>query len=96
MDRCNTIYKVITKIIANHLKKFFEKFIRPLRSSFFKGRTADNGIIIQEVIHYMNHSKNKDGSFVLKIDFEKASDKLEWSFIYQILAFYKILTKLSN
>lgn len=34
---CNTIYKVITKIIANRIKPFLEKLIGPNKLDFLKG-----------------------------------------------------------
>lgn len=87
---CNTIYKIITKTIANCIKPFLETIIGPYQSSFFKGRRpSDNAIIFQEVIHYLRNSKKRGGSFVLKIDLEKAFNKLEWSFIHETLKFFR-------
>lgn len=44
---CNTIYKVITKTIANRLKPYLSNIIGPQQASFIKGRrTCDNAIII--------------------------------------------------
>lgn len=43
----NTVYKVITKIIANRLEPFLNDLISPHQASFIKGRhTSDNAIII--------------------------------------------------
>ena len=36
----------------------------------------DNIIIIQEVIHSMNHKKGKKGLIAVKVDLEKAYDRL--------------------
>lgn len=45
---CNTIYKVVTKIIANRLKPLLANIINPYQASFLKGRRAsDNATIIQ-------------------------------------------------
>ena len=40
---------------------------------------------MQEVIHSFSKKKEKVGYMVLKIDLEKAYDKLEWSFIQDML-----------
>ena len=45
----------------------------------------ENAIIAQEVIHSISKKRGKEGYMVLKIDLEKAYDKLEWSFIRDML-----------
>lgn len=55
---CNTIYKIITKIIANRIKPFLDKLIIPYQSSFMKNRRAsDNVIVIQEIISSFKKDK---------------------------------------
>lgn len=49
------------------------------------------------MIHVMRRKKGKKGSMLLKIDLEKAYDKLEWSFIESTLNAFRVppmLTKL--
>ena len=48
----------------------------------------DNAIVVQEIIHSMESAKGKGGYMALKIDLEKAYDKLEWSFIRGMLKRY--------
>ena len=45
----------------------------------------NNMIIAQELIHTMSLKKGKEGFMAIKIDLEKAYDKLEWYFIRDIL-----------
>ena len=79
---CNTVYKIVSKIIVARLRPYLDKLISPCQSAFIPGRKGiDNAIIAQEVIHSLNKKKGKVGYMVLKIDLEKAYDKLEWSFI---------------
>ena len=83
---CNTIYKIVTKIIVARLRPFLDKLISPLQIGFVPGkRDINNAIIAQEVIHSISKKRGKVGYMVLKIDLEKAYDKLEWSFIRDIL-----------
>lgn len=82
INLCNTIYKIVTKIIVARLRPYLEKLISPLQSAFVPGRKGiDNAIIVQELIHSISRKKGTVGYMAIKIDLEKAYDKLEWSFI---------------
>jgi mannosylglycoprotein endo-beta-mannosidase len=61
------------------------------QSSFIPGRsTVDNILVLQETIHSLTHMYGKTGYMVLKLDLEKAYDKLEWPFILETLQVLKI------
>jgi hypothetical protein len=45
--------------------------------------------MVQEIIHSMSLSRSKIGYMAIKIDLEKAYDRLEWSFIRLTLQFFK-------
>ncbi|XP_057760081.1 uncharacterized protein LOC130980412 [Arachis stenosperma] len=83
---CNVSYKVITKILARRLKGIMGKLTQPTQCSFVPGRqSSDNIVIVQEVIHSMKSKKGKKGWMAIKIDLEKAYDRLKWSFIVDTL-----------
>ena len=83
---CNTVYKVVTKIIVSRVRPFLEKLISPLQSTFVPGRkSVDNAIIVQEIIHSLSKKRGNVGYMALKIDLEKTYDKLEWSFIRDMM-----------
>ena len=43
---CNTVYKVVTKIIVARLRPFLDKIISPSQTAFVSGRKGiDNAII---------------------------------------------------
>ena len=79
---CNTIYKVITKIIVARLRPYLEKIISPLQTAFIPSRKGiDNAIIV----HTLSKKKGKVGFMAIKVDLEKAYDNMEWSFIRGML-----------
>lgn len=83
---CNVIYKLVTKVIANRIKKHLDKIISPNQCAFVKGRHSNDNIIIsQEVIHSMRHMKGRKGFMAIKIDFEKTYDRLDWGFLHDTL-----------
>ena len=59
-----------------------QSMIGPNQSSFVPGRhITDNRIIYQEVLHSMRKKKGGKGTMLIKIDLEKAYDRLSWPFI---------------
>lgn len=94
---CNTIYKIITKIISHRLRPLMNKMIGPYQASFFKNRQAtDNAIIAQEVFTHFQKMKGKAANMILKLDLEKRFDKMEWSFIWDTLHYFKLLQSIIN
>lgn len=57
---CNSVYKIVTKIIVRRLRPFLGELISPMQSAFVPGRRGiDNAIIVQELIHTISRSKEK-------------------------------------
>lgn len=42
-------------------------------------------ILCQEFIHFFRYKKVRRGAILIKVDLEKAYDRLEWSFVEEIL-----------
>ena len=83
---------MVTKILVLRLKPLLNNLIHPLQASFIPGRKAsDNVIVTQEIIHSMSISRSKVGRMALKIDLEKAYDRLELSFIWKAMGFFNFL-----
>ena len=84
---CNVIYKIVTKVIANRLKPALPSIISPNQCSFVAGRlSSDNIIVAQEVVHSMRSMKSqKKGFMAIKIDLEKAYDRVNWHFLLECL-----------
>eukprot|EP00253_Pinus_taeda_P017956 PITA_17956 len=81
---CNVIYKLISKVLANRLKPLLPLLISQEQTSYVEGRQIMDGIILSnEVIHSLKLLK-KPG-MILKLDLSRAFDKLNWSYIQQML-----------
>ncbi|XP_030964492.1 uncharacterized protein LOC115985719 [Quercus lobata] len=83
---CNTVYKIVSKIIVARLRPHLDKLISPLQSAFVpRRRSVDNAIVVQEPIHTISNKKGKVRYMAIKVDLEKTYDKLEWGFIREVL-----------
>ncbi|XP_061365687.1 uncharacterized protein LOC133308973 [Gastrolobium bilobum] len=83
---CNVIYKVVTKLIANQLKLHMNSLVMPNQCRFIKGRQGtDNVIIAQEIVHSMRSKRGTKGCMAIKVDLEKAYDRLNWDFLRDTL-----------
>jgi hypothetical protein len=79
----NVSYKILTKILANGLGFIIYKVISDTHNAFIKARFIMEGIVI---LHETIHEHHKKLTRVLfKIDFEKAFDKVNWAFLYQMM-----------
>ncbi|XP_039140432.1 uncharacterized protein LOC120277641 [Dioscorea cayenensis subsp. rotundata] len=80
----NCSLKIITKILANRLSTKIDELIDPNQSAFIKGRCiTDNIATAQELIFYMQ--KNHLMGLILKVDFSKAFDSVDWGFLLELL-----------
>lgn len=83
---CNVNYKILTKLLVQRIQPFMNKIVRPEQSSFVLGRQiVDNIVIIQEAVHTMRTKTGKKGFLAIKVDLEKAYDRLKWNFISETL-----------
>lgn len=52
---CNTLYKLVTKVVVNRIKPLLTDWISETQNSFIKGRGPDvNLVVATEVLHSMN------------------------------------------
>jgi hypothetical protein len=76
----NVGYKWFTKVLTNRLVPVAQKCIGKNQTGFVKGRNILEGVVaLHEVLHEMRRSKTRD--LILKIDFEKAYDRVRWIFL---------------
>jgi hypothetical protein len=79
-----SLYKLLAKVLAGRLTKVIGSVIPHTQSAFVKGRSLVEGVVVvNEVIDYAKKS-GKD-CLILKVDFEKAYDSVDWGFLDYLL-----------
>lgn len=59
------------------------RVISKAQSAFVKGRyILDSTVIVHEIMHEM---RKKQRGVIMKIDFEKAYDRIRWEFVQEVL-----------
>ena len=84
---CNVIYKIISKVLANRLKRILPQIISKSQSAFVPGRLiSDNILVAFETLHHMHHQRQgKTGSMAIKLDMSKAHDRVEWRYLERVM-----------
>jgi hypothetical protein len=80
----NVIYKVFTKALTLRPDKVMGRIINQSQSGFLKNRNIMDGIMALHEILHDTRIKKKDG-LILKLDFEKAYNKMNWDFLFECL-----------
>jgi hypothetical protein len=76
----NVSFKIFTKVATLRLNTVADHVVRSSQTAFMHGRNILDGVVtLHETIHEL-HSKKLNG-VILKLDFEKAYDKVKWSFL---------------
>lgn len=82
---CNTIYKVITKLICTRLKDVLPSIIAPNQAGFIHGRQIFHNVsIVQDLVGSYNR-KSTPPCCMLKVDIRKAYDSVEWGFLHEMM-----------
>jgi hypothetical protein len=76
----NVIFKIISKAYASKLDPAAHRIISPNQTTFIKGRNIlDGPLALMEIIHDIRVRKHS--GMLLKLDFEKAYDRVNWDFL---------------
>lgn len=80
---CNVIYKIISKVVANRLKRILVVVINELQSAFVLGRLITNNVLVAfETMHCIDQrKKGKEALMAIKLNMSKAYDKVEWVYL---------------
>lgn len=80
----NCMYKVMSKVLAIRLRNVICTVIDICQSAFIGGRNLlDSVLVANEAIHEAR--KMKKPTFIMKVDFEKAYDTVDWDFLCYML-----------
>jgi hypothetical protein len=80
----NVIFKFIAKAYAIRLAPLANRTIDRSQTAFIKGRALHEGVLaLHEIAHEL--ARNKLGGLFLKLDFEKAYDRVSWDFLREVL-----------
>ena len=87
---CNVVYKIISKLLVDKIRPLLDKMISPTQSTFIPNRwIAENHIIVQEVLHSFKTRKTKPGLMAIKLDLQKAYDRVNWKFPESVLLHFE-------
>lgn len=80
----NCSYKIFTRVLTARIGQIADRLIRNNQTAFIKGRfILDSVVTAHEIIHSVYHDKEK--GVILKLDYEKAYDEVNWEFLLDIL-----------
>ncbi len=84
---CNVIYKILSKVLTNRLKHILPKIISETQSALVPGHLiTDNILVAFETLHHMKTTRSGRPEFMaIKLDMSKAYDRVEWTFLKQIM-----------
>lgn len=68
------------------MNKVMKKIISSLQAAYVSGIQISYNIhLAQEIVHTMNNKKETNKHLALKLDMSKAFDRLEWSFLINVM-----------
>ena len=79
----------MSKILVERIRPHINKLVSLIQTAFVPRRKGiDNVLIVQELFYALDRKKGKEGYMVIKVDLEKAYNRLEWCFIHKVLQAY--------
>nr|GEX13007.1 RNA-directed DNA polymerase, eukaryota [Tanacetum cinerariifolium] len=79
-----SLYKIITKILANRIMLVLGDLVNEVQSEFVADRQIlDGPFILNEVYQWCKEKKKQ--SFIWNVDFEKAYDSVRWDYLHDVL-----------
>lgn len=87
LSLCNVVCKIISKMIANRLKRILPEIISPTQSVLVPGRLiTDNVLVAYECFHTIKKKIHGSSGYCgVKLDMNKAYDRVKWSFLERMM-----------
>ncbi|GJT53495.1 RNA-directed DNA polymerase, eukaryota [Tanacetum coccineum] len=87
-----SLYKVVTKILANKLSTVISNLISDVQTPFHPNRQIlDGPFVINEILSWCNRQKKQ--AMIFKVDFSKAYDSIRWDYLDDVLNSFGFGTK---
>jgi retron-type reverse transcriptase len=81
----NVIFKFISKAFSSRLTPIAHRVISPTQTAFIKGRLIHDGALaLHKILDEIKFSGQR--AVILKLDFEKAYDRVSWAFLRTVLS----------
>ena len=78
------LYKILTKVLANIIKRVLDKVISKSQNAFVEGRQILDAVLIaNEIVD--SSLRKKERGLICKLDIEKAYDTINWEFLLQVM-----------
>jgi hypothetical protein len=80
----NCSFKIFAKALNNRLERACDRLLAPNQTAFVRGiYILESVVSAHEILH--DSIKNKEKGLVLKLDYEKAYDRVHWQFLQEML-----------
>lgn len=80
----NCSFKIKSKMLTKMLDPIMSRIIDSTQAAFLPGRyILDNVVLSQKIIHHAIHTKSP--RVIIKIDFEKTYDEINWNYLIEVL-----------
>ncbi|GAU44264.1 hypothetical protein TSUD_400110 [Trifolium subterraneum] len=80
----SSVYKILSKVLANRLRNVIGNIVSKSKSAFIKGRQILDGVLIANEVVDDAKCNNKD-LLLFKVDFEKAYESVDWDYLSDVM-----------